>query len=152
MGKSTGPNPTDRGKPGCKRHLLTESHGVPLVVRIGPANQRDEQRLSELLDAFPPLTGPRGRPRTKPDSVQGDAGYGFPHTIRAVSRRGLRSLLKPRGTNQHGSGLGKTRYVVERTLSWFNNFRRLRLCYERPPEHFPALHDLAAALLCANRL
>lgn len=122
------------------------------MVRTGPANQRDEQRLLELLDAFPTLPGPRGRPRTRPDSVQGDAGYGFLHTIREVRQRGLRSLLKPRGTNNHGSGLGKTRYVVERTLSWFNNFRRLRMCYERTPEHFQALHELAAAILCANRL
>lgn len=122
------------------------------MVRTGPANQRDEQRLIELLEAFPTLQGPRGRPRTKPDSVQGDAGYGFPHMIRAVRQRGLRPLLKPRGTKEHGSGLGKTRYVVERTLSWFNNFRRLRSCYERTPEHFQALHELAAAILCANRL
>lgn len=42
--------------------------------------------------------------------------------------------------------------VVEHTLSWFNNYRCMRLCYERNGEHLQALHDLAAAILCANRL
>src|SRR5438128_508572 len=32
-GAHTGPNPTDRAKAGCKRHVLTEAEGLPLVVR-----------------------------------------------------------------------------------------------------------------------
>jgi hypothetical protein len=43
-------------------------------------------------------------------------------------------------------------YVVERTLSWFGNFRRITLCYEKNGSHFQAFHELAAAILCANRL
>jgi hypothetical protein len=71
---------------------------------------------------------------------------------RLVRWLGITPLLKPRGTDDSGSGLGKTRYVVERTLHWFNNFRRLRLYYEKTPEHFQAFHELAAALICAKRL
>jgi transposase len=121
-------------------------------VQTGPANERDEKRVRSLLDAFPAIPGPRGRPRTKPAVLQGDAGYGFADTIAAVEARGIRSLLKPRGTDDHGSGLGETRYVVERTLSWFGNFRRLKVCYERTPEHFQAFHDLGAIMILANRL
>jgi transposase len=123
-----------------------------LVVQTGPANERDEKRVPSLLDAFPTIPGPHGRPRTKPAVLQGDAGYGFAHTIAEVEARGIRSLLKPRGTDDHGSGLGETRYVVERTLSWFGNFRRLKVCYERTPEHFQAFHDLGAIMILANRL
>jgi len=61
------------------------------------------------------------------------------------------SLLAPRGS-PHGSGLGKTRYVVERTLSWVSYNRRLKLCYERTGEHFRAFHVLAACVICTNRL
>lgn len=104
------------------------------------------------MDAFPTLPGPVGRPRTRPAVLQGDAGYGFPHTIADVRRRGIRPLLKPRGTGDSGTGLGKTRYVVERTLAWFNHFRRLRVCYERTAAHVQAFHHLAAALICAKRL
>jgi hypothetical protein len=132
--------------------LLTDAQGVPLVIQTGPANERDEQRVPALLDAFPKIFGRRGRPRTKPGVLQGDAGYGFPYTIEHVRSRGIRSLLKPRGTDEHGSGLGTTRYVVERSLSWFGNFRRIKLCYERTGEHFQAFHDLAAVMICAKRL
>lgn len=106
-----------------------------------------------LLAALPPIQGPRGRPRRKPKALQGDAAYGSVELARKVKELGIRPLLKPLGKNQaHGSGLGTTRYVVERTLSWFGNFRRLKLCYERCGAHFQAFHELAAAILCAKRL
>jgi len=124
---------------------------VPLVVRTTPANIRDERPAVEMLDAIPPIQGRRGRPRFRPRAFQGDRGYGFPPVIRAVRDRRVEPQLAPRGT-EHGSGLGKTRYVVERTLAWFGQCRRIKLCYEKDGVHFQAFHDLAAALLCARRL
>ncbi|HVS69819.1 MAG TPA: transposase [Phycisphaerae bacterium] len=110
---------------------MTEAAGLPLVVKTGPANPRDEKMLLPLLDALPKVPGPHGRPREKPDALLADRGYGFPWTISAVKARGIIPLIAPRGS-PHGSGLGKFRYVVERTLSWFTNFRRLRLCFFPP--------------------
>lgn len=152
-GGHTGPNPTDRAKKGCKRHIICDANGIPLVVHTGPANQRDDRRAFSLIDDYPTLPGPRGRPRTRPRILQGDAGYGFQDLIRYVRSRAIRPQLAPRGKNvQHGSGLGKTRYVAERTLSWFGNSRRIKLCYERTGAHFQAFHDLAATLICAKKL
>ena len=37
----TGPNPTDRGKLGTKRHILTDVQGIPLSVVITAANIHD---------------------------------------------------------------------------------------------------------------
>jgi hypothetical protein len=34
----TGPNPTDRGKPGCNDHLLVGRGGIPLAVCLPAAN------------------------------------------------------------------------------------------------------------------
>ena len=132
---------------------MTDAHGLPLVVQTTPANTRDDQVALQVLVDMPPIPGRRGRPRIKPGILQGDAGYGFPILAQFVRMLGVKPLFAPRGkTNAHGSGLGKTRYVVERTLSWFGNFRRLKLCYERSGSHFQAFHELAAAILCANRL
>lgn len=152
-GAHTGPNPTDRAKKGCKRHVITDANGLPLVVQIGPANERDDRRAFPLLDRFPVLSGPRGRRRVRPEILQGDAGYGFPDLEQEVRRRRIRPLLAPRGRKAvHGSGHGRTRYVVERTLAWFGNYRRLKLCYERTGAHFQSFHDLAAMLICSKRL
>lgn len=153
-GAHTGPNPTDRGKKGGKRHIVTDANGIPLVVRTGPANQPDAERALEMLDAIPPCDGRQGRPRHRPQDFQGDGAYGTKAIIAAVVQRRVRALLAPygKGRKEHGSGLGKTRYVVERSLSWMSNFRRLKLCYERFGEHFQAFHELAASLICANRI
>ena len=133
---------------------MTDAVGIPLVVRTGPANQPDAKLALEMLDAIPPCGGQRGRPRRRPKAFQGDGAYGIRAIITEVVRRRVHSLLAPYGKARttHGSGLGKTRYVVERSLSWMSNFRRLKLCYERFGEHFQAFHELAACLICANRI
>jgi transposase len=133
---------------------VTDAGGLPLVVRTGPANRPDGEMALEMLDAIPPCGGARGRPRRRPKVFQGDGAYGIKAIVAEVVRRRVASLLAPYGTarKEHGSGLGKTRYVVERTLSWMGNFRRLKLCYERFGEHFQAFHELAACLICANRV
>jgi hypothetical protein len=132
--------------------VLTDAEGLPLVVQTTPANLHDSRMMLDLVVAMPPIPGPRGRPRIKPKILQGDAAYGCVMSAAVVKALGIHPLLKPLGKGgPHGSGLGKTRYVVERTLSWFGNFRRLKLCYERCGEHFQAFHELAAALICVNR-
>lgn len=144
----------DRRKKGCKRHVLTDADGIPLVVQIGPANQREDGKLEDLLEAFPVLTdGITKVVHVLPPVLMGDRGYGFPYLIAIVLLYGIVSLLSPRGKKHpHGSGLGEQRYVVERTMSWWTHFRRINFCYERKGEHFQGLHELAACVLCANKL
>jgi transposase len=133
--------------------VLTDAEGLPLVVKTTPANTRDDRLALPLLVEMPAIAGPKGRPRIKPKVLQGDAGYGCAALQAIVKWLGIKPLLAPLGKHSvHGSGLGKTRYVVERTLSWFGNFRRLKLCYEKSGRHFQAFHELAAAILCARRL
>lgn len=122
------------------------------MVQTTPANVNDEKQLPALLEAMPAVQGPRGRPRRKPGGIFGDRAYGTAAMIALVISLGIVSFLAPRGDDTHGSGLGCFRYVVERTLACFSHFRRLRMCYERRPEHFQAFHDLAACCLIVTRL
>jgi transposase len=105
----------------------------------------------QMVKDLPSIQGPRGRPRRRPRSLMGDRAYGFPWIIAAVLAMGVGSLLAPRGAD-HGSGLGKRRYVVEQTLAAFGNCRRIKLCYERTGLSFQAFHELAAILICYRRL
>ena len=125
------------------------------MVLTGPANQRDDGKLEEMLEAFPVLTDGdlRKTVHTQPRELLGDRGYGFPYLIALLLLFGVISRLSPRGKRYpHGSGLGQQRYVVERTSSWWTHFRRLNLCYECRGEHFQGLHVLAAAIICSNKL
>jgi transposase len=129
-GAKTGPNPTDRAKLGSKRHLICDGRGVPLVIQLTGANRNDSQQALALVEAIPHLQGKRGRPRHRPDCVLGDRGY----DAKAI-RQGLLAFhivpsLAERNT-EHGSGLGGWRWVVERTFAWLNQFRRLRVRYEK---------------------
>jgi transposase len=125
------------------------------VVQTGPANQRDDTKLEDLLEAFPVLTdGDEKRTvYVQPKVLMGDRGYGFAHIIAIVRLYGIESLLAERGKDKpHGSGLGEQRYVVERTMSWWTHFRAIGFCYERKGGHFQGLHSLAACVVCANKL
>ena len=126
-----------------------------MVVQTGPANQRDDTKLEDLLEAFPVLCdGDRyGTVHVQPAVLLGDRGYGFAYLIALVLLYGIVSKLSPRGKDKaHGSGLGEQRYVIERTMSWWTHFRRINLCYERTGKHFQGLHELAACVICANKL
>jgi hypothetical protein len=125
-----------------------------LVVQTGPANQRDDGKVEDLLEGFPVLTdGVSGTVHVLPPVLLGDRGYGFPYLIAVVLLMGIVSRLSPRGKDKpHGSGLGAERYVIERTMSWWPHFRRILVCYEGRGEHFQAFHVLAACVLCANKL
>lgn len=118
-GEKTGPNPTDRAKPGSKHHVITDAVGVPLSFVLTAANVNDTTELVPLVDGIVPIRRPRGRPRKRPLLVQGDRAYGSAANVRALRDRGIQGALAFSNT-EHGSGLGGYRWVVERTISWLH--------------------------------
>jgi transposase len=104
-------------------------------------------QLLPLVDAMPAVCGAVGRPVSKPALIQGDRGYDSQPHRRALLARGIASALAKRGTG-HGSGLGRTRWVVERTFAWLHRFRRLAVRYERRPCVHEAFLSLACSLIC----
>jgi len=150
-GAKTGPNPTDRRKSGTKHHLITDAGGIPLAVKVTGANRHDVTQLLPLVKAIPPIAGKRGRPRQRPDCVQGDRAYDSEPHRKALRRLGIVPVLAKRWT-EHGSGLGVYRWVIERTLSWLYQFRRLRVRYERRPDIHEAFLSIGCIIICWNQL
>ena len=100
-----------------------------------------------LVDGIGAITGKRGRPRQRPDRVIADRGYDHDTYRRALWRRNVKPVIARRQT-AHGSGLGRWRWVVERTFAWLHNFRRLRIRWERDPIMHTAFLTLACAAIC----
>jgi transposase len=146
-GLQTGPNPTDRAKLGSKRHLICDGQGVPLAIQLTGANRNDSQQAFALVDAVPFLQGERGRPRHRPDCVLGDRGYDAEAIRQGLVARHIVPFLAKRNT-EHGSGLGRWRWVVERTFAWLNQFRRLRVRYEKRADIHEAFLALGCILIC----
>ena len=80
-----------------------------------------------------------------------DRGYDFDRYRRALRARGIRPVIARRGV-AHGSGLGRQRWVVERTLAWLHQFKRLRIRWERRADIHEGLLKLACCLICRRRL
>ena len=131
--------------------MLTDAGGIPLVTSVTGANRHDVTQLLPLVDAVPAVAGRRGRPRRRPQRVQGDRAYDSQPHRRALRQRGIQPLLAKRRT-PHGSGLGAHRWVVERTNSWLHQFRRLRVRYERRADIHQAFLTLGCIVICFRSL
>jgi len=118
-----------------------------LGVRLTGANRNDSQEALALVDAIPRLHGERGRPRHRPDSVLGDRGYDAAAIRRGLLARHIVPLLAMRRA-AHGRGLGRWRWVVERTFAWLNQFRRLRARYDKRGDIHEAFLSLGCVLIC----
>ncbi len=150
-GRETGPSPVDRGRRGSKHHLLVDGGGVPLAWTLTGGNRNDVTQLLELLDRVPPVRGRIGRPRRRPLTVIADRGYDYDQYRRLVWTRGIKPLIARRRT-EHGSGLGRHRWVVERTFAWLHNRRRLLIRTDRRDDIHEGFLALACCLICWRRL
>lgn len=146
-GEKTGPNPTDRARPGTKHHVMTDAQGVPLVATPTAANVNEVTQVESMLDQVPAVKGKPGRPRKTPEELYGDRAYSSKPLQKKLRRRGIQPFLAQRGT-PHGSGLGKVRYVVERTFAWLHANRRLRIRYDRRDDIHQAFLTIGCVLIC----
>lgn len=147
--KKTGANPTDRGKQGVKRSLLTEAAGIPIALAIDGANRHDMKLVSSTLDD---IMAKRPRPTAaKPQGLCLDKGYDFDEVRAIVHEFGFTAHIRARGEEakaiKHQAGFRARRWVVERTHSWMNRFRRILIRWEKIPETFIAMLHLACGII-----
>ena len=126
---------------------MVDRKGVPLAVRHTGANVHDSKMLEKVVDAIAPIRRPRGRPRKRPEKLHADKAYDFGRCRKALRERGSKSRIARRGV-EPSERLGRYRWVVERTLSWLNRFRQLKVRYERRADVHQAFLGLGCALIC----
>jgi transposase len=153
-GRKTGPNPTDRRKSGTKRHVLTDRRGVPLAVTLSAANEVDKRGLVPTLEAQVVRRPPRRSP-TQLFHFAADKSYDDPKVRQTLRRRGY--VVHIGHKRKRGEPVSEPvlkgrrhparRWVVERTNSWHNRFRSLKLRWEKKPENYLALVQFACVLI-----
>jgi transposase len=124
-----------------------DASGVLLLATLTGGHRNDVTQLLPLVDGIGAIAGKRGRPRQRPDQVIADRGYDHDRCRRSATARGVKPVIACRGI-EHGSGLGRWRWVVEHTFAWLHNFRRLRIRWERDPAIHNALLTLGCAVIC----
>jgi transposase len=152
-GENTGPNPTDRSKQGTKRSILTDKNGIPLSVIVEGANRHDMKMLPATLSGIVVR-----RPLVKriEQNLCLDKGYDYQVIRSTVKRRGYIGHIKTRGEEieekKKCPRFKAKRWVVERTHSWLNKFRRLFIRWEKKIAHYLSFIYLACAWIVARSI
>jgi putative transposase len=146
-GKKTGRNPTDRGKQGTKKHLVTDGRGGPLGAVIAGANVPDCKLLQATIEA---IAVERPDPAEVEQHLALDAGFDNPSGRAAVEAGGSIGHIRPSGNNppaKRRPGRRKPRRrVVERTLGWLSKCRGILVRYDKRAVNYLGLIQLACGL------
>ena len=144
-----GKNPTDRGKIGAKRSLLTEGGGVPIGLAVEGANRNDFKMVRETIESIPVK-----RPAPTPATPQGmclDKGYDDDEVRDLLAEFGFTAHIRARGEEakalQQDAGFRARRWVVERTHSWMNRFRRVLIRWDKKVCNYLGFLHLACAYI-----
>jgi transposase len=86
----------------------------------------------------------------RPATLTADCGYDHGKYRRLVWKRGVKPMIARR-QKEHGSGLGRHCWVVERTFAWLDNRRRLLVRTDRCDDIHEGFLALACCLICGRR-
>jgi transposase len=147
-----------RGRSGSRFHLAVDAAGAPFAIRVGPGNENERLHLLPLVDELLD----RG---LTPTELWADRGYDGAELRHELRRRGIEPVISerrrpgqpvPAGTPtvrranrrrpRPRDPLGRKRWPVERTNSWLRNWRRVATRWERRPELWLAVIQVAAAI------
>ena len=152
-GKKTGKNPTDRGKQGTKKSLLTDGEGGPLGVVIAGANAVEQKLLEATIEA---IVVERPDPDEGEQNLCLDKGYDNPTGRKAAESGGhtphIRRIGEEKRPCDGAKGHKPRRWVVERTLGWLSKCRALLVRYDKHWQNYLGLLQLACGLLWFRRI
>lgn len=137
--------------------VLADGAGTPLGIHLEKASPAEVTLVQATLDSVRVKTGKRRY--GKPQRLIGDRGYDA-NTVRALLvKRGIEPIIPARrnntvATHQDGRKLRryKRRWIIERSNSWLQTFRRLVVRYEHSSKVFAALIHMACALITLKRV
>lgn len=128
---------------------MTDQRGAPLAATITAANCHDMKACFATVDAVRPV-----RPAIRPYHPQHlclDKGYDYSEIDQGVRERGYTPHIRRRGEPKLEPGGPRRhrarRWVVERTGSWHNRFRKLAVRFEKKACNYLALVHLACCLI-----
>jgi putative transposase len=168
---TVGNNPTDRSKLGTKRHILTDKNGIPISAVISSASTHDIKLVTDVVDnavvkrPSSNKTKKTGRRRRRLQHLCLDKAYNSEQEEQELIKRGYVLHIPPKRkraekeeikvTTLHRSNRKKysaKRWVIERTNSWHNRFRKLLTRYEKKSENYLGLVQLSCCMIIYRKL
>jgi hypothetical protein len=122
-----------------------------LCVSLTSGNRNDITQLIPLVEAIPRVRGRPGRPRHRPRELCADRAYDH-HAYRTRLRQHrITPRIAGRGT-EHGSGLGRLRWVAEAAIAWLHGPRKLRTRWETRDDIHEGFLRIAHCMILAGKL
>lgn len=132
---------------------MTDAAGIPLGLAVAGANRVDFKLAEETLESIPVA-----RPQPTADQPQGmclDKGYDYPEIFVLLILYGFTPHVRTRGEEMQDKktvpDYHPRRWVVERTHSWLNRFRRLLIRWEKKRANYKAMLHFAFACITFQR-
>jgi transposase len=150
---------TRRGK-GTKLMLVADGNGVPVGIYVDSAQQA-EVKLARITLQTVHVRTPQGRPRSRPAPLTADKGYDSRGFRRYLRERGIAYTIPPirrTGRRRPGRPLHAdpvryaTRWIVERTNAWLQNYRRVLVRHDRLLSTYRAFVVLACTMIALGAL
>ena len=129
--------------------MLTDGNGIPLGITTSGANTHDKRLVEETLESIP-IDRPEPT-ANEPQHMCLDKGYDYVDIREMIDDWGYTAHIKSRGQEEAERkeipGYRARRWVVERTHSWFNRFRRLLIRWEKKVVNYVAFLHFACAVM-----
>jgi transposase len=131
---------------------ISDGHGLPLALHVASASPHETKLVEATLDQR--FLG------DLPERLIGDRAYDSDRLDEQLRERygvvmiAPHSRIRTKTLTQDGRELRRyrRRWKVERLFAWLHNYRRIVIRWERRPENFLAMVQLASAILLLRHL
>lgn len=131
---------------------MCEGDGIPIGLAVDGANRHDMKLVGATLESVV-LERPKSGIRS---NLCLDKGYDYDEVRDLAKEFGYTAHIRARGeeaqTIKHEAGFKARRWVVERTHSWMNRFRRILIRWEKKPENYLALLHFVCGWITYRKL
>lgn len=129
-----------------------DEKGVPLGLTLVGANRHDVSQLDAVLNSK--IAHQLDGAKAVAENLCADAGYVGDKAKAIIRDHGYIPHVRARGEEiraKKNKRFKPRRCIVEVSHTWFNNFRKLKVRYEKTTANAMALHHLAAATIALRR-
>ena len=140
--------------------LAVDGTGIPLTFVTESANISEFKLALKTIDSISVSTRPL-HPKTRPDCLVADKGYDAQWLRTALRKRTITPYIPKRRKqgeqeeppyNETIKEMYATRWIVERTNAWLQNYRRIAIRWDRFADSYEAFIELACILICLRRV
>lgn len=140
--------------------LVVDGTGIPLTFLTEAANISEFKLALQTIDQISVSNRPL-HPRKRPEILVADKGYDAQWLRDAIKKRSIIPKIpkrRKRGQKEEPAynttidSYYKTRWIIERTNAWLQNYRRITVRWDRKCENYEAFIELACILICLRRV